>query len=121
MYADNPRKDNLTLLRIADALSFLETHTDRPVGTRELMEITNMSSSTLNRHFREATGLSPIEFHIHRRIEQACRLIRSSNLSMAEISEATGFSDANYFSRQFRKVMGISPREYRTDRSFWYR
>lgn len=121
IYAEHPRKDNQMIMRIADALSYLESHTDRPVGTKELMEITNMSSSTLNRHFRNATGLSPVEFHIQRRIERACRLIRTSGLSMGEISEATGFSDANYFSRQFRKVMGMSPRQYRNNRTVWFR
>jgi transcriptional regulator GlxA family with amidase domain len=121
MYSEYPRKDNLTIMRIADALSFLEAHSDRPVGTKELMELTNMSASTLNRHFQNATGLSPIEFHIQRRIERACLLIRTSGLSMGEISEATGFNDANYFSRQFRKVMGMSPRQYRNNRSLWYR
>ncbi len=121
IYADHPRKDNHTIMRIADALSFLESHANRPVSTKELMELTNMSASTLNRHFQNATGLSPVEFHIQRRIEYACRLIRTSDLSMGEISEATGFNDANYFSRQFRKVMGMSPRQYRNNRSLWYR
>ncbi len=119
--ADHPHKDRQTMMRLADALSFLESNLDRPVSTQELMGITNMSSSTLNRHFRGATGLSPVEFHIQRRIEYACRLIRSSALSISEIAETTGFNDANYFSRQFRKVMGMSPRQYRSNRTIWYR
>jgi AraC family L-rhamnose operon transcriptional activator RhaR/AraC family L-rhamnose operon regulatory protein RhaS len=121
IYSEHPRKDNVTIMRIADALSFLESHVDRPVSTKELMELTNMSASTLNRHFQNAIGLSPVEFHIQRRIEMACRLIRTSDLSMGEISESTGFNDANYFSRQFRKVMGMSPRQYKSNRSLWYR
>lgn len=119
--ADYPRKDNQTLMRLADALSFLESNLDRSVSTKELMELTNMSASTLNRHFQNATGLSPVEFHIQRRIEYACRLIRSSALSVSEIAEATGFNDANYFSRQFRKIMGMSPLQYRANRTMWYR
>lgn len=121
IYADHPPKDNQPIMRIADALSFLEANPDRPVSTKELMELTNMSASTLNRHFKSATGLSPIEFHIQRRIKQACRLLRSSNLSISEISEQTGFEDANYFSRQFRQVMGITPLQYRKNRTLWYR
>ncbi len=120
IYADFPRKDNQMILRLADAFSFLETHTNRPVTTKELMEVTNMSSSTLNRYFQSATGCSPIEFHTQRRIAQACRLIRSSILSMGEVAEATGFSDPNYFSRQFRQVMGMSPMQYKSNRSLWY-
>lgn len=119
--AAHPRKDNQTIMRLADALSYLESINDRAVSTKELMETTNMSASTLNRHFQSATGLSPIEFHIQRRIEYACRLLRSSAFSIGEIAEATGFNDANYFSRQFRKVMRMSPHQYRTNRALWYR
>ncbi len=119
-YSSSPRKDNTTILRIADAISFLEAHTNKSISIKELIEITNMSVSTLNRHFQNATGLSPIEYHIQLRIEEATRYIRSTDLNMNEISEATGFSDANYFSRQFRKVMGMSPREYKKNKSYWY-
>jgi AraC-like DNA-binding protein len=42
-------------------------------------------------------------------------------MSVSEISEATGFEDSNYFSRQFRNVMGITPLSYRKNRSMWYR
>ncbi|MDD4219611.1 MAG: helix-turn-helix domain-containing protein [Sphaerochaetaceae bacterium] len=119
--AEHPRKDNQTIMRLAEALSFLEANPDRSVSTQELMELTNMSASTLNRHFQNATGLSPVEFHIQRRIEYACRLLRSSDYSMSQIAEATGFNDANYFSRQFKNVMGMSPREYRNNRTIWYR
>lgn len=119
-YSLSPRKDNNTILRIADAISFLEAHTNRSVSIKELIELTNMSVSTLNRHFQNATGLSPIEYHIQLRIEEATRYIRNTDLSMNEISEATGFSDANYFSRQFRKVMNMSPREYKKNKSYWY-
>jgi len=121
IYADFPRKDNQMILRLADAFSYLESHTDRPVSSKELMDATNMSTSTLHRYFQRATGFSPVEFHTHRRIEVACHLIRTSSLSMGEISEATGFSDANYFSRQFRKVMKMSPMQYKASRTLWYR
>jgi AraC family L-rhamnose operon transcriptional activator RhaR/AraC family L-rhamnose operon regulatory protein RhaS len=119
IYCEHRRKDNLTILHIADALSYLEANLDRKVSTKELMGITNMSASTLNRHFQNATGLSPVEFHIQRRIGKACRLIRTSNLTIGEIAEITGFDDGNYFSRQFRKVMGMSPLQYRKNISIF--
>ena len=72
-----------------------------------------MSASTLNRQFKAYTGWSPVEFHIHRRIAYACSLILKREMSMEELSEATGFSDANYFSRQFRAHMNMSPKQYK--------
>lgn len=120
IYEETPRGDNQMILRLADVFSYIESHTDQPVTTEELMEVTNMSASTLNRYFKKCTGLSPIEFHTHKRIELACKLIRTTPLSMSAISDATGFADPNYFSRQFRKVMHMSPREYKEDRATWY-
>lgn len=121
IYEETPRGDNQMILRLADVFSYIESHTDQPVTTEELMEVANMSASTLNRYFQKCTGLSPVEFHTHKRIELACKLIRTTPLSMAAISDAAGFSDPNYFSRQFRKVMAMSPREYKEDRTSWYR
>ncbi len=121
IYEETPRGDNQMLLRLADVFSYIESHTDQPITTEELMEVANMSASTLNRYFQKCTGLSPVEFHTHKRIELACKLIRTTPLSMAAIADATGFSDPNYFSRQFRKVMEMSPKEYKEDRTSWYR
>ncbi len=120
IYEETPRGDNQMILRLADVLSYIESHVDQSLTTKDLMDVANMSSSTLNRYFQKCTGLSPMEFHAHKRIELACKLIRTTSLSMGEVSDAAGFSDANYFSRQFRKVMGLSPREYKEDRTNWY-
>ena len=79
-----------------------------------------MSASTLNRYFKKATGLSPVEYQIHKRIELACMLMRTTDLSMMLISDRTGFSDSNYFTRTFRKVMGVTPSRYRSDKTLWY-
>ncbi|MBU5305822.1 AraC family transcriptional regulator [Eubacterium callanderi] len=50
--------------------------------------------------------------------EGACYLLKSTNLSISEISVKTGFEDANYFSRQFKKHTGLTPKEYRKLETF---
>jgi len=107
-----PGNANRTARLLWDVFSYMDEHLDRPITTEELTTIAAMSSSTLNRTFKRATGLSPIEFHIHKRIARACTLIQQRGLSMAQAGEACGFADPNYFSRQFRKVMGMSPKQY---------
>jgi AraC family L-rhamnose operon transcriptional activator RhaR/AraC family L-rhamnose operon regulatory protein RhaS len=99
--------------RISSTIIFMEKNLNRTLSLSELSEQANMSASTLNRYFRLHTGFSPIEFHIRRRIKYACSLMQTSNLTMEGISEATGFSDGNYFARQFRNVMEMSPRQYK--------
>lgn len=109
--------DHMKIRRLAQVFSYIETHLDAPLSTEELMDVAAMSASTLNRYFKKATGLSPVEYHIHKRIEYACQLMRTTELSVMEIADRTGFSDSNYFTRTFRKVMGTPPTHYRTSRS----
>ncbi|MFA7189375.1 MAG: helix-turn-helix domain-containing protein [Sphaerochaetaceae bacterium] len=116
--AANP--DHRKIMRLAEVFSYIESHLDSTITTEELMDKAAMSASTLNRYFKKATGLSPVEYQIHKRIELACMLMRSTDLSMMLISDRTGFSDSNYFTRTFRKVMGVTPSRYRSDKTLWY-
>lgn len=102
-----------TLERIQTVLDYIDKTLDRAVSNEELMDIANMSASTLNRYFKQSVGLAPVEYQIQQRINQACNLILATTDTMEEIAEKTGFTDANYFSRQFKKVMNMTPSEYK--------
>ena len=71
------------------------------------------SKSHMNNLFRKYTRLPPIDFFHSIKIEQACVMLRSSNKMIYEIAADLGYSDQYYFSRVFRKIVGVSPREYR--------
>lgn len=113
MYSTDEVSHGRQLLRIGKALSVLENSLQKLVTLTELTELTAMSVSTLNRTFKEATGYSPIEYHLRIRIKKASAILCSSSLNITEIAYRTGFDDSNYFSRQFKKIMGISPLEFR--------
>jgi len=113
IYSNDAVSTGRQLLRIGKALGLLENSVQRPVTLTELTELTAMTVSTLNRTFKEATGYSPIEYHLRIRIKKAVEILCSSNFSVTETASRTGFDDSNYFSRQFKKVMGISPLEFR--------
>ncbi|HNW55438.1 MAG TPA: helix-turn-helix transcriptional regulator, partial [Bacteroidales bacterium] len=59
------------------------------------------------------TGHSPIDYFIQPKIQRSCRYLDNTVLSIADVAREIGFDDQFYFSRQFRKVMSMSPREYR--------
>jgi len=109
--AQHPGARRLT--RIGAALGYLEQHLDEPVTLEELTVLSDLSASTLNRAFRRAVGLPPLTYHLRLRIRRAADLLRTTDLSVTEVGGQTGFDDANYFARQFRKSMGISPSTYR--------
>lgn len=100
--------------RVDDLIDEISEHSSRPWTRSEMMKKAGMSISTLYRHFRERTGVSPKEYLIRERLKRAAVLLQTRELGIGEISDMTGFSDSNYFCRQFRKHFGTSPGKYRS-------
>jgi AraC-like DNA-binding protein len=113
IYTQVPVDSSREILRMAELFVFLQTHLDQSITIDELSAHANMSPSTLHRAFHRTVQCSPIEYHLQLRIDHAQNLLKHSRLSISQISEASGFSDSNYFSRQFRKRIGMSPRAYK--------
>lgn len=103
----------LPLRGVFRAVGLLESNRARPVRAAELAKEARMSERTLLRAFRREVGTTPGSFHRRLRIDDACALLAESDLSVTEVAHRTGFDDSNYFSRQFRKTTGMSPRDFR--------
>lgn len=72
-----------------------------------------MSPRSFQRHFKAATGLAPADWLVATRIEEAKRLLVSGRAPVERVAEAAGFASAFTFRRQFRRRVGVSPRDYR--------
>jgi AraC-like DNA-binding protein len=103
------------LMQMGRVLSFMEENYHETVTVRRLTEVAGMSASSLMRLFRKSMGRSPVDYLIRLRVSKACDLLHRSEMRITEVAYECGFSDSNYFSRQFRRVMGRSPREFRRD------
>jgi AraC family L-rhamnose operon transcriptional activator RhaR/AraC family L-rhamnose operon regulatory protein RhaS len=101
------------LLRIGQLIGLLERHYARRWRLCELATEVHMSESSLLATFKEATGQAPIDYLIHLRIQRAAEMLCRGVEPVSEVAFAVGFEDSNYFSRQFRRTMHTSPREYR--------
>jgi AraC-like DNA-binding protein len=112
-YGRSPSPDGRALLRLGEALSHLENHIQHSVNLEELARIAHMSRRSFLRVFQSATGTSPIAWQLGQRIQRASSLLRHTDKRITEIAFEVGFNDSNYFTRQFRKTTGLSPREYR--------
>jgi AraC-like DNA-binding protein len=112
-YGRSPSPDGRALLRIGEAISHLERNIHREVNLEELASIAHMSQRSFLRVFQSATGTSPLAWVIAQRINRACHLLRHTDRRVTEVAFDVGFNDSNYFSRQFRKIAGLSPRDYR--------
>lgn len=79
-----------------------------------LQRITHLSRRHFIRQFNLAYGMSPIQYVLQKRLEQAAIFLKESHHSITDIAFECGFSDSNYFTRQFTARFGISPRQFRS-------
>ena len=105
------------ILRIAEVIGALEKDYSSPWKLSGLADLAHMSEGNLHRVFKEAVGQSPIDYLIQLRLHRAMELLSETTLSITEIAFQVGFNDSNYFTRQFKKVVGISPSRYRGSKS----
>ena len=94
-------------------LRHVDSNLSKKMRLADLAQARNCSLSKLQRDFTATFSQSLGDFIIKRRLHHASQLICNSNLTLAEIAEQTGFSDAFALSKSFRKCYGLSPREYR--------
>ena len=98
---------------VIEAQDWLRHHSNDALHIPELAERLRISPRSLNRRFKAATGLSPGAYLQQQRLNDARDLLRTSNLSIAEVAARVGYTDAGYFCRLFREAMKQTPRDYR--------
>jgi AraC family transcriptional regulator of arabinose operon len=89
---------------------------DQPVQLAELAAEAGLSVSHYSMLFRVQTGFSPIDYFLRMRMQRAAQLLDTTELRVEEVGASLGYEDAYYFSRQFKRFMRRSPREYRAVR-----
>ena len=98
------------------AAEYIMLHYREPISIGEVAAYVSVSQSSLYRHFVERYHKSPKRFLLEYRIERACELLHEADSTIQEVAAAAGFEDAFYFSRVFRELKGISPKEYAVQR-----
>lgn len=95
------------------AKNYIDEHFREPVTLDLLAGITHWDKFYFSHQFSKAYGVSPINYLLEQRVEHSKQLLRTTDYSITQIAESSGFSSQNYFSQTFKKSTGISPREYR--------
>ena len=104
-----PKKESLS----DKICKFLDTRTDRAFSKELIENRFYLSYSHLAAEFRKEKGISMGRYHSDMQMKKACLLLRSTLMTVGEISASLGFSDMLYFSRKFHAFSGVSPTEYR--------
>ena len=106
----NRSKDRIDLDWIRN---FMEGRIDSSLNLQELAESVNLSTYHFARTFKKLTGQSPMHFFTQLRLQQACHLLDTTRQPIKQIASAVGYTDPQYFSRIFRRTIGMTPHAYR--------
>ncbi len=95
------------------AVDFLQAHYHEPITLNEVAEHTFVSTYYISRMFKRETGKNFVDYLNDIRISKAKELLKDVRLKTYEVAEKVGITDAHYFSRLFKKHVGITPTEFR--------
>ncbi len=98
---------------VRDAIAIMEDNLEEPVSVPALADTVGVSQRKLERLFRKYVGCSAIGFYHVLRLQYARALLTNTNLSVREVSVASGFASMSYFTKSFSAHFGKRPREYR--------
>lgn len=105
--------NNDSMLNLAKAIAYMETHYTEEMSLGFLSKLSNYSERQFIRVFKQVYECKPTEYIRKLRVRFSCKLLKSSAFSITDIALKCGYNDSNYFSRVFRVEMGQTPTEYR--------
>ena len=103
----------ITDLKILRVIDLMERHIEEPIGLPALAKKADISQRQMERLFKSQVQMSPIQFYIRLRLQQARRLLHQSSMSVLQVAVASGFGTAEHFSRSYKSEFGVSPSEDR--------
>lgn len=104
------KKENL----VREITNYIDQNYHEKLTLETISNELHISASHLSHLFKSETGLSPMQYVVHRRIGEAQSLLMETNLPIWKIEEKLGFCSSVHFSMMFKKYIGISPKEYRS-------
>ncbi len=128
MWSCRTRADVISILRIAEGaywgkksgleneiVRYIYDNIDKEINLEILCEKFGTNRTSLSNLIKEKTGMPPMKFILETRLTQSCPVLLFTEISINEIAEMYGFSDANYYIRSFKKRFGKTPVQYRKD------
>lgn len=100
---------------IKEALSFIEQNFQNEISIEDIAAFCGLNRSYFGKIFRDTIGKSPQEFLMSYRMVKAAELLKLTELSIADIGNAVGYPNQLHFSRAFKNIYGVSPRNWRNE------
>ncbi len=102
------------IMQLNAVLQYINAHLDSELRLSELASIVHISPAYFSTLFKQFNGVSPVEYIVHKRVQRAIELIRTTPMNLTSIAMACGFNNSTNFYKAFRKVTGRTPASYRS-------
>lgn len=99
--------------QVRPALEYIRNHYASPMKISEIASVCHISESHFRRLFEESIGMTPVEYLNQVRVRKACDLIKKTGNSMEEIAVKVGFTTTSTFNRNFKRITGTSPYQWK--------
>ncbi|WP_238858937.1 AraC family transcriptional regulator [Clostridium sp. YIM B02569] len=104
---------NLQEFYVREAINYIEKNYNNNISVENIAKWCNLDRSYFGKIFKNSMKTTPQEFLIKYRLSKACEMLKDNNISIREISELTGYPNQFHFSRSFKEVYNMSPRQWR--------
>jgi len=101
---------------VDSAILYMQEHINENISLQDLSSHYNYSASRFSSLFKQKTGYAPIDYFIQMKMQKASQQLDFSTNSVKDIALSMGFDDPYYFSKRFRKIIGLSPKQYRSQK-----
>jgi len=100
-------------LRLKKLFDHIQVHYSAKISVGEAAKMVAMSPAAFMKAFKKVAGMTLVDYLNHVRLSNARRLLRETNQTVAEISDAAGFCDQSYLDKRFKRAFGVTPKEFR--------
>lgn len=106
---------------VTDVVRYMYRHLHEKLTLEDIVKEFELSKSYLNAIFKKYTKHAPMDFFINLKMKEACRMLKTTDLYIYEVAQKLCYTDQYYFSRIFKKIVGVSPVEYKNGDYFHYK
>lgn len=106
-------RESVSDSRVMDLVKYIQENVNESITLDQLAERACLTKCSVIRAFKNAMGVSPLQYVNRKKVQQAQSYLLTTNMSVSEIAHALGVNDVSYFIRMFHKILGYTPMEYR--------
>ncbi|MBD2247391.1 AraC family transcriptional regulator [Nostoc sp. FACHB-888] len=107
------QNSSLTRTQLQQAVDYIHAHLNRDLSLAELASVVNISPTYFASLFKQVMGISPHQYVIQQRVQQAKLMLSKTDLAIAQIALQVGFSSQSHLTQQFKRITGMTPKQVR--------